>query len=138
MLKSIYSFKSKKIITYYFLYSFIALSMLVTASCGSSSSQAEEQKEYMHFFVLPTTFPDGSSTNELREEFKVYIASLAGGYTELGLAEGGWVNPENILVTESSYAFMVSANSDLTEVIRAYLIDNFKQQAGYVKVWQVM
>ncbi|RJP30688.1 MAG: hypothetical protein C4527_09155 [Candidatus Omnitrophota bacterium] len=104
----------------------------------SLRSQTQGDKQYMHFFVAPTVFTDGTTTAAAIVELKRFLVNLAGGYSELGVSEGGWLSPANDVETEMNIKFFVSATRDVSADIRQYLKDHLQQQYPYVIVWEAL
>jgi len=84
---------------------------------------------------VPVLFSDGTSTEDTVSGLKEYLLELAGGYSELGTSEGGWLDSQGSAETEGIVSFIVSAPTDISAELKGYLSDNFNQQYPYVLVW---
>lgn len=103
-----------------------------------SAAQEERGKIYMHFFVVPLNFPDGAPAKDAISNTKEYLLTLAGGFTELGKSQGGWVNPQGMAERSKSVSFIVSAPRDISAELRQYISENFGVVAPYVTVWEAV
>jgi hypothetical protein len=109
--------------------------LIAVAFClpGAATAQAESQV-YVHFFVVPIPSQDGTS-DEIAA-LRIKLAELAGGYTELGLVDGGALQSGGQVVTRRNIAYMVSASRDITADLEEYVPVHFPIEKPYVLVWQ--
>jgi hypothetical protein len=109
--------------------------LLAMAFClpGAMTALAESQV-YVHFFVVPIPSQDGSSDEIAALRLK--LAELAGGYTELGLANGGALQSDGQVITRRNIAYMVSASRDITADLEEYVPIHFPIEKPYILVWQ--
>ncbi len=95
-------------------------------------------KTFIHFFVVPKQLPNGQDATDEIAALKQWLAQTAGGYTELGDAPGGWINPENTLETARQTAFFLSAPRNLRREISDYIRVRFKERQPYVMTWKAL
>jgi len=90
----------------------------------------------VHFFLVPAVLPDGTDSAPALPALRLFLAKLAGGYTELGAGSGGYLDDKGELVKEDNIAFVVSAPKDVSKEIKAYLEENFPQDLHFILVWK--
>lgn len=114
---------------------FLFALLLAAAFClpGAVPAQAESQV-YVHFFVVPIPSQDG--TGDEIAALRLKLAEMAGGYTELGLVNGGALQSGGQLSTRRNMAYMVSASRDITADLEEYVPVHFPIEKPYVLVWQ--
>lgn len=100
---------------------------------GAAIAKAESQV-YVHFFVVPIPSQDGGS--DQIAALRVKLAELAGGYTELGLANGGALQSNGQVATRRNIAYMVSASRNISADLEEYVPLHFPIEKPYVLVWQ--
>ena len=116
---------------------FIASLALVPLTANAKTGDAPGAAT-VHFFVVPDALPDGANAAPRLPELRLFLAKLAGGYTELGPSEGGFMNAANQLVSEKNHPFLVAADKDLSGDIRAYLDANFPAEMQFILVWKAV
>ena len=109
-----------------------------TVLSGCSHLDPATRTTYIHFFVAPKFMPDKTASSKEMASLRTWLASRAGGYTELMEAPGGWLNAQSELETEDQVGFFLSATSNLKKAIEQYLITNFKETQPYVEVWTAL
>jgi len=114
------------------------LALTLCSLALSPAANASERAVTLHFFVVTDILPDGASAAPRLPELRLFLAKLAGGYTELGPGQGGFMNAANQLVSEQNHSFLVSADKDLSGEIRAYLDANFPAAMQYILVWKAL
>lgn len=118
------------------------ISALILALCAFAilppAASASEKAATVHFFVVQDVLPDGASAASRLPDLRIFLAKLAGGYTELGPGQGGFMDAANQLVSENNHCFLVSADKDLSGDIRAYLDANFPAEMQYILVWKAV
>ncbi len=123
---------------------FVALSALflcaalVLRAPGVCLAEENAAPVTVHFFLVPAVLPDGSDSSPGLPALRLFLAKLAGGYTELGAGSGGYLDEKGELVKEDNHAFLVSADKDLSKDIRSYLEKNFPQSMHYILVWKAV
>ncbi|KMY68587.1 hypothetical protein AAU61_02820 [Desulfocarbo indianensis] len=93
-----------------------------------------ETRVYVHFFVVPIPSQDG--TKDEMAALRRKLIELAGGYTELGMAQGGSQEEDGSLETSYSMAFIVSASRNITADLEEYVPLHFPVQKPFILVWQ--
>lgn len=122
-----------------FLQTTFYIVLLSLISCGNIHGETyfdEPDLVYVHYFVVPQFFPDGSPTTDAVAALKDYLLSLAGGYTELGKSNGGWSDPDLGNQTEEELSFMVSAPQIITAELTLFIQQNFQENEPYILVWE--
>lgn len=103
-------------------------------SIGFLAGPAPAQPVHIHFFVVPTQAVDGVNHWEAMEKLKAKLVELAGGYTELGLSNGG-SNSSGSLEQEYNFSFMVSASRDITADLEAFIPRYFATARPFILHW---
>ncbi len=118
----------------------VALLAALCAVAFPSVPNAEEKSGVVvvHYFVVPSVLPGGVNAAERLPALRMFLSKLAGGYTQLGMTQGGWVNPKGGLETERNISFLVSAEKDVSKEIAAYLDRHFPAKARYLLVWDAV
>jgi len=122
----------RRIIGVFFVLGWISL----LPGAAGSFAQEEDGKAHVHFFVVPAKSPDGSSTQAAVAKMKEYLLNLAGGYTDLGKSEGGWVDSQGMVFRRKNIAFVVSAPRDISVELKQYISENFGEISPYLLVWE--
>lgn len=125
-------------------HSAIGLLMLLALAGGCARMAAERGTEreeargavYAHLVLVPEALPDGQPAAAELGEFKKELVRLAGGYTQLAPAEGGWLDPRGKLETERNIPLLICAPRDLSETMRKEVARRFKQEMPFVLVWR--
>ena len=115
----------------------VAVVMLCAAfcGCGLALAPARHDVQFIHFFVVPKTLPDGSSSVEQMAALRTWLVQTAGGYTELPQAPGAWINHAGSLETSDQAGFLVSSVKNLKKEIAARIKTLFRQTDPFVEVW---
>jgi len=117
---------------------FLALCVFALAPMAANAANASGRAVTVHFFVVPDVLPDGAGAADRLPELRLFLAKLAGGYTELGPSQGGFMNAANQLVSENNHSFLVSADKDVSGEIRKYLDENFPAEMQFILVWKAV
>ena len=112
-----------------------ALAQAPGAGTGDQTLQAAEQV-VVHFFVAPRVLPGGKEAAMKFPDLRRFLAKIAGGYTQLGSCDGGVLAASGEVRSETNVCFMVSAPSDLSTEIAAYLRTHFETKSPFVLTWQ--
>jgi len=109
---------------------------ILAFALGAADARAEGAKPYhIHFTVVPAVLPDGSDPGPALVEFRTELIRLAGGYTELGPSRGGKMHPEG-LVHEENIAFLIGADRDLSDQLKALTKRLFHEVNVFILAWQ--
>lgn len=111
---------------------FFMLNML--GSCARLAPK-DPAAVYVHLVAVPKALPSGEDTAPLLQQFKREWSARAGGYTQLGEAEGGWIDPRGQLLTERNHLFLICSPEDLSPALGRDLAMRFKQELPFVLVW---
>ena len=108
--------------------------LLAIAICLASVLPAmAESQVYIHYIVVPIPSQDGI-TDEIAA-FRAKLIELAGGYTEMGLVNGGSVVADGKVETSRNFAYMVSASRNITADLEEYVPQHFPTSKPFVLVW---
>jgi hypothetical protein len=108
--------------------------LLALAICLSGALTAlAESQVYIHYIVVPIPSQDGL-TDEI-DAFRAKLIELAGGYTEMGLVNGGSVEADGKVGTARNFAYMVSASRNITAELEEYVPLHFPTSKPFVLVW---
>lgn len=99
------------------------------------AAQAEMVRQ-VHLIVIPKAPAPGLTLEQALIDLKTELARLAGGYTDLGDMEGGWLTPQGMLEVEKNCGFMVSASKSLVAELEEYIPKKFDVEKPYILVWQ--
>ena len=108
----------------------VLLTMFLAAPIHAAS------EVFVHFIVVPSKTNDGRDIDMALDDLKQHFAELAGGYTFLGVTDGGYLPPGGKLEKNKNYTFMVAAPQNITRDIEAYIPKYFDTQKPYVLVWK--
>jgi hypothetical protein len=92
-----------------------------------------ESQVYIHYVVVPIPSQDGI-TDEIAA-FRAKLIELAGGYTEMGLVNGGSRTDDGRIETSRNFAYMVSASRNITADLEEYVPKHFPTSKPFVLVW---
>ena len=95
-----------------------------------------ESKVFVHFLVVPSKTKDGQDINEALTKLRVKLAEIAGGYTDLGPTNGGYLPSAGKLRQSNNYSFMVAAPRVVTAELDAYVSSHFDTTNPFVLVWE--
>ena len=104
---------------------------LVLAAAGPALAQ---EPVHMHYFVVPAQTAGGQELATVMDQFKLGLAQLAGGYTELGLSNGGAMD-QGSLVKEINFSFLVAAPADISAELAALISQHFATSAPFIVHW---
>ncbi len=105
---------------------------LMICLAGALTALAESQV-YIHYIVVPIP-SQGGDTDEIAA-FRQKLLELAGGYTEMGMVNGGSIDADGKVETARNFAYMVSASRNLTADLEEYVPLHFPTSKPYVLVW---
>ena len=107
--------------------------MLVLLFAGTATAA----EVWVHFIVVPVKGMAGAPADVemAMAEFKVNIAEMAGGYTDLGPTEGGFLPAGGELSRSKNFSFIVSAPEDLTRKVEELVGRLFAGGKPFVLVW---
>ena len=109
--------------------------LLILCLCFASAPAAwAESQVYIHYIVVPIPSQDGIS-DEIAG-FRAKLIELAGGYTEMGLVNGGSQQDDGSIETARNFAYIVSASRNLTADLEEYVPQHFPTSKPFVLVWQ--
>lgn len=108
----------------------------VRATVPNAAWEGAVEPTLVHFFVVPLVLPDGRDAAEKFPDLKRFLIKLAGGYTQLGAAEGGWLDPRGQVETERNVTFMVAAPRDISAELVGHLKTAFKVREAFVLVYE--
>ncbi|MFH2126842.1 MAG: hypothetical protein ABIK12_10015, partial [Pseudomonadota bacterium] len=110
------------------------LLLLAVALClaGPLTALAESQV-FIHYIVVPIPSQDGT-TDEIAA-FRAKLIELAGGYTEMGLVNGGSRHDDGQIETARNFAYLVSASRNITADLEEYVPRHFPTSKPFVLVW---
>ncbi len=110
------------------------LLLLALALCLVSPFTAlAESQVYIHYIVVPIPSQDGI-TDEIAA-FRAKLIELAGGYTEMGLVNGGSLHDDGSIETARNFAYMVAASRNITADLEEYVPLHFPTSKPFVLVW---
>jgi hypothetical protein len=95
-----------------------------------------ESRVFVHFLVVPSKAKDGQDINEALAKLRLKLAEIAGGYTDLGPTNGGYLPPGGKLRQSNNYSFIVAAPRIVTADLDAYVCSHFDTREPYVLVWE--
>jgi hypothetical protein len=107
----------------------LALALLL----ASPFTALAESQAYIHYIVVPIPSQDGI-TDEIAA-FRAKLIELAGGYTEMGLVNGGSIDGDGRIETARNFAYMVSASRNLTADLEEYVPQHFPTTKPFILVW---
>lgn len=112
---------------------FIPMLLALSLCLASVLPAMAESQVYIHFIVVPIPSQDGEK-DEI-EALRNKLIELAGGYTELGLVNGGSIEADGKPGTARNFAYMVSASRNLTADLEEYVPLHFPTSKPFVLVW---
>ncbi|WP_027185117.1 hypothetical protein [Desulfovibrio inopinatus] len=90
---------------------------------------------YIHFFVVPSAIPGENNVAKQITDLKKMLIKVAGGYTELGLTHGGSVKTDGNIELENNFSFVVTAKTDISQELSAFIKKHFKSKAPFIVTW---
>lgn len=113
---------------------FIPVLLALFLCFASAFTARAETKVYIHYIVVPIPSQDG--LNDEIAAFRAKLIELAGGYTEMGLVNGGSRNDDGSIESARNFAYMVSASRNITADLEEYVPKHFPTSKPFVLVWQ--
>lgn len=114
----------------------IALVMIALVSFSLTAVPAEAaSKVVVHFIVVPAKAQSGAMPGRVLADFRNWLAETAGGYTQLGPTNGGFLPPGGKLQISDNHSFIVSAPKNISAEIEAFAEKLFGGQKPYILTW---